>query len=181
MSLTRYTSREEYEALCESCGISTDYWDDKVREQGKVEDVKCIIDRFGSDKDSIISYNNYILRKLFKEGNFNLVDYLVDRFNLQIDDIRLPTQEACSWGKLDMLKYIVVKFNMQIDNLRIKNDHALFWPSVKGHLEIVQFIIDHFNLNRDNVSLNDIHQVIEISCRYGQFRIAEFIKKHFQV
>jgi ankyrin repeat protein len=96
-------------------------------------------------------------------------------------DNNLPLRKACAGGNLDVVKYIVEKFNITVNEIlnRIQHSSALQYATLHDRLEVVEYLVDKFNLSLDNF-LN-IHGDLELKDVYRYIRVAQYIIKKFNV
>ena len=58
---------------------------------------------------------------------------------------------ACDNGHLETFKYLVEKFNLTIEDVRTYDNYALRWVCGNGHLETVKYIVNKFDIKQESL------------------------------
>jgi ankyrin repeat protein len=75
-------------------------------------------------------------------------------------------------GRLDLLKYLVETFQLTVEDARANNSYALRWAAYNGHFKVVKYLIKRFQLGAEDVraynnyalrwgSLNVNHDIVQ--------------------
>lgn len=129
---------------------------------GNLEIVMKLVDIFkitnvGEINDDVLRYTCYY-------GHLHVAQWLVEHFNLNIDDIRsndnFILRKICDNGHIDILKWVIENFDITINDLRTNNNYALRWSFINGHFDIVDYLFSKFNFKDSdctpiNYAIND--------------------------
>ena len=125
--------------------------------------------------DDALKSIDYALQWSSQNGHFDVVKFLVDKFDKQFsqDSINSSLRWSSDKGHLNVVKFLVDKFDKQFSQDDI--DYALRWSSDKGHLDIVKFLVEKF----DNFSQDDIDYALRWSSENGHLEVVKFLVEKF--
>ncbi|XP_050406124.1 uncharacterized protein LOC126821692 [Patella vulgata] len=115
------------------------------------EKIKLLVEN-GGNKDTMDIYNNKIIHVACKNGELEIVKYLIDELNINVNTRGFENQTPlmnCIWSSicpLDKIK-LLVENEANIDTMDINNDKIIHVACKNGELEIVKYLIDELNIN----------------------------------
>ena len=101
------------------------------------------------------SVNNFAFRVVCQRGLLEVVKYLVENFNLTIDDVRSDNNFALRHASVnrhsEVVTYLANTFNLTIDDARSGNDFALLFACFCRQFEIATFLVTRFDFTKENL------------------------------
>lgn len=153
--------------------IITTYHLNHCCEIGNLEALKWLIGRCDYNKLKERITDNIITA--CKNDQLNIVEYLVDYFNIHVTSTNNKYFEVCcNYGSLNTLMWLTKEFDIDI---HYNGDHGLRIASECGHLNIVKWFCENFEIN--------IHAKDDYSFRFASFgghdNVIKYIVENFKV
>jgi hypothetical protein len=127
-----------------------------------------------------IKYNGIIrvLRWAAGNGHLPVVQYLCEKFQLTIQDVRSDDNRALRWaadnGHLPVVKYLCKQFQLTIQDVRSWNNDALGGAAENGHLPVVQYLCETYSLTIEDVrSCNN--EPLRKAAENGHFPVVQYL------
>jgi Ankyrin repeats (3 copies) len=119
--------------------------------------------------------NNFALRKACAGGSLDAVKYIVEKYNITVEEILnvdwvefSALQSAVLNDKLEVVEYLVDKFNLSLDNFF--NEHGdLELGDVHRYIRVAQYIIKKFNVKPYQITSKESFVTLS---EYGVFKVS---------
>lgn len=148
-----------------------------VCEEDDLESVQLVVRRFVVTADDVRMRDNQVLRRCCECGRLEIAKWLVDRFDLTVDDACADNDaliSACERGDLEVAQWLAERFALTNDGI----DDAMSLACEMGHLEIVQWLVDQFDLTADDIRIDD-NWILRCACVDENLPIAQWLVDRF--
>lgn len=135
--------------------------------EGKIEEIKKIIDMYVFEKHDILrqtSNNQNALMIAGWHGHLEIIKFLVEKYNLKKEDIMLTDNtgdniliKASYMGHYEIVLYIIDTFNLQKHDIMINNkakNNALVIAIKQGYYDIIKLLINKSNLRTGELDID---------------------------
>ena len=159
--------------ICNSVKI-VHYFIDKFRPS--LEEIRHSHDGFG----------NLSLKYSSMHGDLDTMKYIVETYNLTVNDIRgndrsnYPLRKAVKYGNIKTVKYLVNTFNLTTEDIRSKNNYALRKTPKRGCVKLIKFLMNTFHLTKEDVKTND-YEMIQYGLYKRSYNIVKYVVNRFHI
>jgi hypothetical protein len=85
-------------------------------------------------------------------------------------------RKASENGHIDVVKYLVERFQLTVEDAQARSNYAFRHATCNGHLEVLKYLVDTFDLARKDDILADLHYAIYHASRNGRRDIVDYLK-----
>jgi len=119
-----------------------------------------------------------------QNGHLEMVQYLVEKFELTADDARADDNFALRFaaenGQLETVKYLVDRFELTADDARFDDNYALREAAQNGQLETVQYLVEQFELTADDARADD-NYALRSAAENGHLEMVQYLVDQFEL
>lgn len=164
-------------------------------EKGSLEIIKKIDEKFDlrDKKDDLQKYigDNLnlkpeinILRWSCLHGNTNIVEWIIEKYNITEKDIRedkgICFSSAASSGNLELLKMLKKKFNLNYGDAEADKFACLYNCIFYNNLDCLKWIIREFGIKRSDIFEDDCENFITC-CGCGYFEMIKWLTYEYKI
>jgi len=165
----------------------------KSVENGSIDIIKRLDELFNL-KDELDVLNTYIgdnfglpshlniLRWGCSYGHLNVVEWMIENFDIKEKDIRDSETNcfsyACGSGNIKLTEYLKERFDLGIGDVTRGGNSCLILASMYGHLDMIKWLIENFNLSRKDI-FGDDYEIFDVSCGCGFFDIIKYLAETY--
>lgn len=128
------------------------------------------------ERDVVTHHNNNPLHLACSFGHLDIIKYLVENFNLTLDDIRCNNNYIlhASSCHLNVIKYLIGQ-GIELDDIRSDNNRMLCIASHNNHLDIVDYLINQ------GLNVNDIMCALRYCCKVNNINSVKYFLANYDI
>jgi hypothetical protein len=126
----------------------------------------------------------------FAHGHLPVVQYLCEKFQLTIQDVRSRDNEALRYaafyGNLPVVKYLCEyrdRDNRQltIQDVRSEDNEALRYAALNGHLPVVVYLCEYPDRENRQLTIQDVRSRDNEALRYGASSVVQYLRQKYKI
>lgn len=126
--------------------------------------------------------DNDILRYVICSGHVEILQWLVETFNLTVEDVRSRRilNYAIETKVLEMIKYLVETFNLTVEDVRSNDNWILLTAAARGHLDVLRYLVETFKLTVNDVRSRD-NEALRMAASNGHLNVLRYLVETFNL
>jgi hypothetical protein len=134
--------------------------------------------------EDIHKRNHFVLRWAAENGHLKVVQYLCEKFQLTIQDVRSCINEALRLaafrGHLPVVQYLCEKFQLTIQDVRSLDNWALVWAAQNGHLPVVQYLCETYSLTIEDVRARN-NEALRLAALNCHLSVVQYLRQKYVI